>query len=645
MKKIMYEFLLELFSEEMPSLLQKNAANYYKEKFQIKLDQYGLKYSELSVFYGPRRISLLIKNLNKFDSSIEEIKKILISITTSSLPSYSWSKSLVWDSSELKWGRPLRNISCIFNNSLLKFSFYHLVSNNYTYGHRSLNSKIFFNTIEEYLQKLEQNFIILDQNYKKNLVEKRLKQISQELGLRIYYQEKFLEDVLGRIEYPVVLLGKILPCFLKIPKEIVKESMIKHQKYFPLYCSDGNLASYFIFVSNAHLANHDKIIHLNEKILEARLEDALFFYEKDLLETSEIRFNALKNLNFHNKLGNFYDKSLRIVEICKFLSSQQDNLLITAAKYCKTDLVSNIVQEFPALQGIMGYYLSISQNDSTEIAEIIRDHYKPVGEKSSLPENKKSALLSVADKIDNVVGILFAGEKFSGSKDPFAIKRQIISIIRVILDCKLDINLRNLILYTTDLYSSKEGLVRVDVPTIFKDKILYFFKRKYQDFACKMLSQNFLDVSLQKLDKKLYFLDINKDSIFILSKLFKRCYNLIPKKISFNQNLDLNIDKKLENLFHVIYIQNVFSLKITNEFSLEEKNLFEILAKNFDLLLSKNHIVILDFLLKIQDQIEKFLDNSLINTQEKSLYQIRVGLLLWIIKIFYVLGNFNKIIL
>ncbi len=636
----MYEFLLEIFSEEMPALVQKNAATSFKASFKSKLEKFAFQYKELSVFYGPRRMSFYIEDIDNKNTDYESIKLNLIEIIKSVLSGYSWTKSLNWDDTDLKWGRPIRNMSCIFNGDILKFSYYNLKSNNYSYGHRSTNTKFFFNSFLQYCEELEKNFIILDQEKKKESVKQELLIASKKFDLDVYYTERFLEEVLGRVEYPVVLLGKIKTEFLTMPEEIIKESMMKHQKYFPLVSQSKKLAPYFLFISNLKIQNYTKIIFLNEKILEARLADGFFFYNQDLKDTSEGRLIKLKTLNFHNNLGNFYDKSMRLISISAFLANN-DPILEQAAKFCKSDLISNIVQEFPNLQAVVGYYMLLKEKYPIKVANIVKEHYKPISEKDDLPSTKESAMLSIADKLDNIVGVIISGGSFSGSKDPFAIRRQIISIIKMILNYKFDINIRNLIKHSANLYPNKNDDLVYKIFNIFRDKIFYFFKNKYQKFACVMLRESDFDKSLTYLNRKIDFLDKNKNKIYGLFSIHKRCFNLIPKKFKAIIEQNVRVIEVNKFNFEVLLGSYVFCIKKSDSSSMFEQALINYLASSLNMILTKDYIGTLEFLVKISGIIENFLNNSLIQTKEEKLYELRVGLLIWINSLFFLIGNFS----
>ncbi|WP_284346739.1 glycine--tRNA ligase subunit beta [Rickettsia endosymbiont of Oedothorax gibbosus] len=546
----MSELLLELFSEEIPALMQKNAAEAYKTIFTTILQE-GEIVADVQVFIGPRRIAIYITKLPKFippkeiiirgpkvsatqqaiegfcrTNNIEQnklstllvqgqlyyiivkstaetdIRILLQEIIPKAISKYIWSKSMYWGNYDISWIRPLRNILCIFDGEILAIKYGHLTANNITFGHRFLSPEpIVIDSFSEYQNKLRESNVIIDQQERKEIIKNQLSEITKPLNLVIKDDEKLLEEVTGLVELPVVMVGKIPEIFLTLPSEVLVSSMRTHQKYFSTFDQAGNFAPYFLFVSNMR---HDQNITVsgNEKVLAARLSDALYFYQQDLSNSLESRLLKLEQITFHAKIGSIRQKTERIANICNYIidfldkseivdgflgetkpstaayidvreerrrvsttksptrltypgslmSGSQD--LQVAARLCKSDLTTEMVGEFPELQGIMGYYYAKSEGLNDQIALAIRDHYKPQGPSDSLPMGD-TAILAIADKLDSLVGLILIGEEPSGSRDPYSLRRQALGIIRTILANKLTINIKQLVAYVIQLYSEE----------------------------------------------------------------------------------------------------------------------------------------------------------------------------------------------
>ncbi|WP_342267861.1 glycine--tRNA ligase subunit beta [Candidatus Tisiphia endosymbiont of Empis tessellata] len=506
----MSELLLELFSEEIPALMQKNAAESYKTIFTTILQESELV-ADVQLYVGSRRIAVHITNLPKsilpkeitirgpkvsatqqavegfcrsnnieqnklstllvqgqlyyiiVKSTIEtDIRVLLQEIIPKAISKYIWSKSMYWGNYDISWIRPLRNILCIFDGEILAIKYGHLTANNITFGHRFLSPEpITIDSFSEYQNKLRESNVIIDQAERKEIIKSQLSKIANSLNLVIKEDEKLLEEVIGLVELPVVMAGKIPEIFLQLPSEVLVSSMRTHQKYFSTFDQAGNFASYFLFVSNMR---HDQnvIISGNEKVLAARLSDALYFYQQDLSNSLESKLPKLEQITFHAKLGSIKQKTERIDDICNYLMPGNQDLQV-AAKLCKSDLITEMVGEFPELQGIMGYYYAKAEGLNDQIALAIRDHYKPQGPSDSLPMGN-SAILAIADKLDSLVGLILIGEEPNGSRDPYSLRRQALGIIRIILANKLNIDIKELVVYVIQLYS-KENITSIANPT------------------------------------------------------------------------------------------------------------------------------------------------------------------------------------
>lgn len=658
----MSELLLELFSEEIPAFMQKDAEEGYLNIF-TKIFEENEIFAKIQVFSGPRRITLYsthlpkvtlpkeieIKgpsteapeaaingfckahNVSKLELSTKlinnqlyyfyikkvaerQIKEILPEIIVEAINKYSWAKSMFWGDYKIKWIRPLRNILCIFDGEILPLQFGHLTADNITFGHRLTdNKKLKVTDFEDYKTKLTENYIILERLKREEIIKNGLLEQANSHNLTIKEDLRLIEEVAGLSEFPVVLCGAIPQKFLKLPKEVLISSMRTHQKYFCLFDRSENFAPYFLFVSNGQFANSKLVVQGNEKVLSARLSDALYFYKQDISKTLEANLEKLAAVTFHTKLGSLKEKVERITNICKYIDPDNKDL-ITAAKLCKSDLVSEMVGEFPELQGIMGYYYAKHENLNEEIAVAIRDHYKPQGLSDSVPVGN-AALLAIADKLDSLVGLMIAGEAPTGSGDPYALRRQVLGIIRIIIENKLELNLNSLIDFSLKLYSSDKD--KDLIISFFEERAKFYFKNEYDiSLINAVLDLNLANIKF-KLDALKEFLE--KEDGKQLLNAYKRASNILG-----SQNIDGAVEPSLFN-------------------TQPEKELFEVTQKLSLQIVDKDYDKALNLLQNLLTPITSFFDNVLVNDSDPKIAKNRLLILQDVCKLFHKIAKFNRL--
>lgn len=658
----MSELLLELFSEEIPAFMQKNAEEEYLNIF-TKIFEENEIFAKLQVFSGPRRITLYathlpkvtlpkeieIKgpsteapeaaingfckahNVSKLELSTKlinnqlyyfyikkvterQIKEILPEIIIEAINKYSWAKSMFWGDYKIKWVRPLRNILCIFDGEILPLQFGHLAANNITFGHRLTdNKKLEITDFEDYKTKLIENHVILERLKREEIIKPGLLEQASAHNLTIKEDLRLVEEVAGLSEFPVILCGTIPQKFLELPKEALTSSMRTHQKYFCLFDKSGNFAPYFLFVSNGNFSNSKLVVQGNEKVLSARLSDALYFYKQDISKNLESNLEKLGVVTFHTKLGSLKEKVERITNICKYIDPNNKDL-ITAAKLCKSDLISEMVGEFPELQGIMGYYYAKHEGLSEEMAAAIKDHYKPQGLSDSVPIGN-AALLAFADKLDSLVGLMIAGEAPTGSGDPYALRRQALGIIRIIVENKLELNLSSLIDFSLKLYSSDKD--KDLIISFFEERAKFYFKNEY-DIS---LINAVLDLNLANIKFKLDALKefLAKEDGKQLLNAYKRASNILG-----SQNIDGIVEP------------NLFSTQ-------PEKELFEVTQKISLQIADKDYDETLNLLQTLLTPITSFFDNVLVNDSDPKITKNRLLMLQDICKFFHKIAKFNRL--
>lgn len=520
----MAELLLELFSEEIPAGVQLNAANELKDSIKSRLETEGVACESIECYATPRRVVIaanglpttqnattaerrgprvdapeqaiegFVKSCGLAKDQLEkrstdkgefyfavikkegrDVAEVISKTLQEILYSFTWPKSMRWGEYNIRWTRPLHNILCLFNGRILPITFGHLTANDKTYGHRFLSKGDFsVSSFEDYKQKLNDNFVVLSTEERKKLILEGAEQHAKSCGLALRNDEGLLNEVAGLVEWPVVLLGRIEEKFMAVPQEVLITSMRSHQKYFSLVNSHGHLAPYFITVANINADDGGaKIIAGNERVLRARLEDAKFFWDQDRRINLGDREAGLKKIIFHAKLGTVADKVNRIADLAKLLSVwiPRANLILVerAAKLCKADLTTQMVGEFPELQGLMGSYYAIESKEEHAVADAVKEHYSPVGPNDICPSAPLSIAVSLADKVDTLVGLFAIDEKPTGSRDPYALRRAALGVIRIILENNLRIPLRLLFeksisKYPKALFKSEKS-VRKLLPT------------------------------------------------------------------------------------------------------------------------------------------------------------------------------------
>ena len=523
----MSEFFLELFSEEIPAILQKSARENLLKNFKDFFEKKNINFNKNFSFSTPNRLLIFFDGIKpEIYQKEEEIrgpkieapekaiegfirsneiqkedlyqketdkglfyfaKKIPKTIKASDLlqeniplilDKISWKKSMKWGDLELYWGRPLKSILAIFNKKKLFFKYHHLESSNFTFIDKGFEEKIkFFHNFKTYIKYFKKSQIIIDQDKRKKLIERELLKISKRKNLNIEVNEKLLEEVTNLVTKPNILSCKFDENYLKIPKEILITTMQFHQKYFHTFDKKGNITNNFLVVAN-NKDNKGFIKTGNERVINARLSDAQFFWEKNKSKNLVKQISKLKAINYFKGLGTYFDKVQRMRKLGGMIS---DELLIGKDKVeistmiCKVDLLSDIVGEFPELQGVMGGYFAEFQGFDKDVSLAIREHYLPVGNESKIPKKPFSIALSLSDKIDTLVGFFGIDAKPTSSKDPFALRRLALGVIRILLENNRELKLKDLINYSSNLY--QEQGFELSNKTLHKDLIIFFTER------------------------------------------------------------------------------------------------------------------------------------------------------------------------
>ena len=497
------------------------------------------------------------KKFEKGRNTVDVLKELLPQILTS----INFPKSMKWGNKSFRFVRPVRWLMPIFGDELVELDKDGIQCSKNTRGHRVLSKgDIEVKSADEYFDKLRNGFVIVDQDERREIIKKQCDEIAEKIGGVILADDELLEEVLYLVEYPTAFFGSFEKEFLTLPKEAVITPMKEHQRYFPVQDKNGALMNCFIAVRNGDDNYIDIVREGNEKVLRARLSDARFFFEEDKKIPLNNCAEKLKHVVFQETLGTIYDKTENIRNISSYLSEkiQLNNMdkeyLDRAAYLCKADLVTNMVKEFDELQGVMGREYAIIQGESTSVADAIREHYMPRFAGDDVPASLIGSILSISDKIDTITGCFSIGIQPTGSQDPYALRRQAIGIISIILAKGLHISLKDLLNKALEPFAKKNILKDESAKII--GEIIEFFKGRLKNvFLDKGYEYDVVDAVLKAGLDDIYdaSLRVNelsqwkkKDEFLNIISSFNRVSNLASKceKASINKELIKESEEK-----------------------------------------------------------------------------------------------------
>ena len=685
----MSEFFLELFSEEIPAKLQVDARKNLLENFKKFFDENGVHIKgQYNAFSTPNRLVIYIDKIAKnIITKSEEIrgpstnapekalegfiksnkikknniikkktekgdfyffkkpsKKIkTLNLLKQNIPNIldkiSWNKSMKWGNHDLFWGRPLKSILAVFDGKKLEFDFHHLKSSNITYIDKDLEEKTkIFNNFKNYNAYFKSIGVLIDHEKRKLIIRKELTKLSNKKNLKISLNEKLLEEITNIVEKPKILLCEFDKKFLEIPKEILIITMQYHQKYFPTFDNKESITNNFFVV--ADVKDQKGFVKLgNERVVEARLSDAEFFWKKNRSQNLVKQVSKLKDVNYFKGLGSYFDKVQRIRKLSAVIS---DEMLISkekieiASTICKVDLMSDLVGEFPELQGVLGGYFAETQGFDKDISLAVSEHYLPIGMDSRIPKKPYSIALSLSDKIDSLVGFFGINLKPTSSKDPYALRRMAISLIRLILENDKNIKIRNLFNYSCTLY--KEQNFEFDIKLLQKDLGEFILERLKNYLKEKKIRNDIIESST---------------STFSIDDLLK----ILKKSVALNKNIKKNIGLDVVSIYK--RSSNILSNETNNSSDIVgsadpvlfkndfEKNLYKKIhqiKKYFSSVgRDENYEESLKTLSSAKNEVTNFFDNVIVNDDDPNIKKNRLELLKMLCKSFDNYFNFSKI--
>ena len=674
----MNKYLLEIGTEELAYKFIPSAMEQLKAEFSKTLEENEIKFSNIKVFATPRRLAVLIENIAEKQEDVEKIIKGPISniaydengnLTKAALgfankngiapeklfkqDNYVWAKVeqkgketkqllqevvpsillklkgthfMRWADLDIKFQRPIRWIVSLFNNELVEVEIANIKSGNKTRGHRFSQTEVILNNPDEYLTALEKANVIADVDKRKAEIVKLAKEKAKEINADIVIDNDLLDEVTFITEWPVPVVCSFEEKYLAIPEKVAVTVMAVHQRYFPLY-KDGKLLNKFITISNFVGDTFDNIKAGNERVVRARLEDAVFFVQEDTQKPLVSYLDDLKGVTFQKGLGSVYDKTQRILvlsrNIAKLLNSPVEYVERTAL-LCKADLVTKLVFEFTELQGYIGADYALRSGEPKEVAKGIMEHYFPLNADSELAEGIEGQIVGIADKVDTVTAVFADGKKISGSNDPLGIRRATLGILKTIMQKNLKINLTELLKQSIDLLP-----VQIEDKTKLLNTIKEFFEQRLIILMSDKYKHDVLEACISEKDVLADLKDFT-ERLNIVADIVKR-----PDYAQFHEAIN--------RIIRLIKNEKDFSSVNISLFNNEAEKLLWNAVKNID----ENKLSYKELeieLVKTIPFITEFFEEVLVMDNDEKIKQNRINLLYTIKQKFSRIADFSKIV-
>ncbi len=597
---------------------------------EIKVEGRGIYLGKRIVERGKKTVDIL-----------PEILKGIISAIT-------FRKQMTWADYDIKFARPIRWILALYGERVIKFSLANLNSSNITFGHRTISpGPITIKDAGSYFNLLEcKGMVIADAEKRKKLILDQIGRLEEKVWkgkYKVVLNEELIDDVVNLVEIPNVIAASFPEEFLYIPKELLIEAIQYHQRYFAVLDSSGNVSTKFIVVQNG-VKDNGGVRKGNERVLKARLSDAVFFYEEDKKHDFDYWMNKLKGVIFFSDLGSIYDKAVRLKKVSTYIAgllgdSKTDikedisGYLVKASMLCKCDLVTNMVVEFPALQGVVGKEYAKEKGESSEVSDAVFEHYLPRFAGDDLPKTDTGAVLSIADKIDTITGMFIAGRVPSGSEDPFALRRKASGIVLSALKKKYDFELTGIVKYNLDLYTKSFGSKNIDNLKVTSDVEDFIITRyrfllekegKRMDILESILGSGCssivdIDLRYRAAEKFIAGSDIKRLAFPMI-----RCKNIIDNK---------KIGKVDTSLFKEEYEKKLFSHTGRYEISIKE------------LISKKDYKSVLAELAEFGKTVDLFFDNVLVMDEDSKLRANRINLVRKVVDLYLLFADFSKLVI
>lgn len=666
--------LIEIGTEELPPKSLKKLATAFKEEVVKSLQEEELKFSDANWYATPRRLSIIINDLEitqadkeqqrrgpavaaAFDDQgkptkatqgfarscgveVDQLEKletdkgawlafnavvkgkatseIVPAIIESALGRLPIAKRMRWGESEVEFVRPIKWILILFGIDTIDCDIMGVTSGKESFGHRFHHpAAVTIKSPESYIKTLKQEaHVLADYNERRSLIESQINDIAEKNNGKAVIDPDLLDEVTALVEWPVSFLGNFNSDFLKLPKEVLISSMQDHQKYFPVVDEKGNLLPCFISVANIESKNPELIRRGNERVIQPRLSDAAFFWERDLKHGLANHITSLKKVIYQKQLGTLHEKSERLIKTSSSLAELL-NLDVKAARraaeLCLCDLLTDMVSEFPDLQGTMGRYYAEADGEDAEVAIALEEYYQPRFAGDKLPSTKLGQCLAISEKIDSLIGIFSIGKAPTGDKDPFGLRRSAIGLLRIIIECELDIDLKNLIRIAATNYA-------LDIDTITCTNDVYHF-------LMERLRRYYLDEGVSA-DTFESVLAINTSKPLDFHQRLKAVTEF--RKLTEAESLAA-ANKRISNILKKSDITDI--KKIDDNLLTEEseislaKSLSDYQKRLAPMLKKRDYKAALTELAGLRDNVDDFFDNVMVNCEDEAIKMNRLALL------------------
>ncbi len=683
-------FAFEIGSEEIPAFDLVQATEQMKTLVPDLLDKAGIEHGDIEIYSTPRRQIFIAKDVAVCTQAISEkfrgptlkialddsgnptaallgfasskgveiedliregegdkeafyaivntppkdVGELLPQVCLDVIGGIKWKKSMKWGSTSQVYSRPIRWLCAMFGDQTIEFDYANITSCNSTVGHRFLSPGPHeVASADELISTIESAYVITTHEQRREIILEKIKEIEQQTGLVARIPDGTLVEVTNLTEYPTPMIGSFDEEFLKVPEEIIVDAMLMHQRYFPLYDKGGHLSNKFIITSNADPENESIIVEGNERVVAARLYDAKFFYEEDLKVPLSDNVEKLSQIIYQEKLGTILDKNNRNVKlaekICELanIKGQDAEDAKRAAYLAKADLPTNAVIEFTSVQGIMGGYYASASGENESVARAISEHYSPKFAGDDVPSEVPGKIVSLSDKLDSVVSLIAVGEKPTGSKDPFGIRRAALGVISI-MKAGLDFRLESAIDDAIEILG--EQICDIDKVETKRSTVDFFVaraKKMSRDAGCEADTVEAVVASgvvepLSIIERCLYLESARseqRDVFDALASSFKRAKNLSDKSVGGS------LDEAL--------------------FGDEEKELYSAIQStraSIEKYMNSDFKALIQELSKLKDPIDKFFESVMIMDKDEDVRRNRIALLNRFIELFGNTADFSK---
>ncbi|RJX31416.1 MAG: glycine--tRNA ligase subunit beta [Desulfurivibrio sp.] len=683
-----HEFLLEIGTEEIPAGYIEPALHFMKSAMGRKLQELSLSHDAILTAATPRRLTLCVQGLSAcqpdrqeevlgppkkaaFDSdnqptkaaigfaksrgaALEDIRIastpkgeylmlvqqhkgeqtpiILSRLLPEFIISIPFPKSMRWGAFRASFARPIQWLLALFGGQVVDFAINDLAAGNTTRGHRFMApQETPVTDFADYLAVLRRQYVLVDMNERRAMVDSEVTKAAAEAGGNIVADSDLLDTITNLVEFPVGVKGSFDDKFLALPPEVLITSMRVHQKYFTVADKSGRLMANFVAVNNTRIDDRQLAAAGHERVLRARLEDALFFFKEDKQRRLEDILQDLSGVVFQAQLGTMLEKTQRLEKLTAFLCSRiAPDLLansVRAARLAKADLVTSMVGEFPTLQGVMGKYYALHQGETAEVAEAIQDHYLPVRAGSELPGNIPGALISIADRLDTIAGCFGIGKVPTGTTDPYGLRRHALALLHIIADRSFSLSLSACIDEALALYNDRLTEERQQTAKAMLD----FIRGRYMnDLISKGIAQEAVEAVLstsfddivdcrKRIDALLSI--SSRETFTLLAGAFKRVINIIKEHADDQVSPDL-LQEEAEKKLYAAY--------------LEVRDQVEPLVRE------KDYAQALEKILAMKEPVDAFFDTVMVMSEDNRLRKNRLSLLAAIARLFLRIGDFSK---